>query len=353
MRILVSFLLIVFVAACTNPPDDTAVEGKPAHHTVDGFRNLYVKDPHKNIFMFWKMKLFGPTQWADHEELAHTVDTRPVDLERLLKPGKDLQVTWLGHSTFLIQKDGVNILTDPIFADRAFSSTIIGPKRYIPHVVDYIKLPKIDYVIISHNHYDHLDEVAVQELGDEPLYLVPLKLKDWFVDLGVDPARVLEFDWWDTANFDKLNVEALPSQHWSARSMSDRRKTLWASWSLKLGEEKLWFAGDTGYNEFQFKEIGEKAGPFDLSLIPIGAYAPRDFMKTYHVNPDEAIRIHKDVKAARSIGMHWGAFPLTAEAPAEPKEELQRQRQLRNMSEDEFSTMVVGETLILTPAKDS
>ncbi len=346
MRILFSLFLLVGLASCIGT-NDLPLEGKPAHHTVGGFKNIYVEDPKKNLFDFLKMKHFGGYHWADHEALAATVPTQPVDLEKLTNPPAETQVTWLGHSMFLIQKDGVNILTDPIFGDRSFAVSFMGPKRYTSHVVDYTKLPKIDYVIISHNHYDHLDSVAIAELGDEPKYLVPLKLKDWFVDQGVSPDRVREFDWWDSANFEDLKVQALPSQHWSARSIWDRRETLWASWSLQVGGEKVWFAGDTGYSDVLFREIGEKTGPYHLALIPIGAYEPRDFMKTYHVNPAEAVKIHHDVKAQRSIGMHWGTFPLTAEAPMAPVEELTRQKKLGHVGEDEFIAMTMGGTVRL------
>lgn len=239
------------------------------------------------------------------------------------------------------------MLTDPVFGDRSFGVFFMGPKRYVPHVIDYQKLPKIDYVIISHNHYDHLDSVATQVLGNGPTYLVPLGLKDWYLDQGIAQAKVQEFDWGDKADYNELKVQALSAQHWSARGIFDRRETLWASWALNIGGRDIWFAGDTGYNPIQFKKIGEKAGPFDLALIPIGAYEPRSFMKTYHVTPEEAILIHQDVNAKKSIGMHWGTFPLTAEAPYEPVEELARQREKHGVSREEFSEMVMGQTLTI------
>jgi len=346
LRILLSFFLLISLVAC-NSNIDVSVEGKPAHHTVDGFKNVYVKDPNKNLFDFLKMKFFGGFEWADHESLATTVPTKMVDVEKLHNPPAGLQITWLGHSTFLIQKDGVNVLSDPIFGDRSFGVTFMGPKRYAPHVIDYKQLPKIDYVIISHSHYDHLDSIAVSELGNEPKYLVPLKLKSWFLDRGISKENVMEFDWGDKVRFNNLDVTALPSQHWSARGLFDRRETLWASWALNLGGEKIWFAGDTGYNPVQFKEIGERSGPFDVALIPIGAYEPRGFMKTYHVNPEEAVKIHQDVKATQSIGMHWGTFPLTAEAPMAPVEELAKQKQNYKLGENEFIAMTMGETQLI------
>ena len=301
------------------------------------------------------MRIFGGVEWADHEETADQVPYQKLDLARVKNPPKDqLQVSWLGHSTFLIQYQGINILTDPVFSDRASPLSWAGPKRYTEHVVDYSLLPKIDFVVISHNHYDHLDVGAVNTfLGTSPdvRYLVPLGLKHWLTNEGVPPANVQEFDWWDVAQnppFDGLiSIQAQPSQHWSARGLFDRRETLWASWRIEIADKSIWFAGDTGYNPVGFKEIGERAGPVDLALIPIGAYAPRSFMKTYHVNPEEAVMIHQDVKARRSIGMHWGTYPLTAEVPMDPPMRLAVAREKSGLDDREFQTLTLGETVVI------
>ena len=140
-------------------------------------------------------------------------------------------------------------------------------------------------MVISHNHYDHLDRKTIRILGNEPRYLVPLKLSQWFTDLDIEAARVIEFDWWDSQRVAGINITATPSQHWSGRGLFDRNETLWASWLIEFGDFNVWFGGDTGYNEVQFKEIGERWNDIDLALIPIGAYAPRWFMMTSHVNP--------------------------------------------------------------------
>ena len=243
----------------------------------------------------------------------------------------------------------LNILTDPVFANRASPVSFAGPLRYIPHVIDYKELPPIDYVIISHNHYDHLDKTAIHQLGNTPIYMVPLRLKAWFIENGISSDRIKELDWWDTASFTNATFKALPSQHWSARGLFDRRKTLWASWRINLKGTSIWFAGDTGYNDKQFKEIGNKLGPVDLALIPIGGYLPRAFMRPYHVNPHEALKIHKDVKAKQSIGMHWGTFPLTAEGPNDPIVELAKQRKKFKITHNEFMSIAVGETIDLKP----
>lgn len=326
---------------------DTLKADIPAHHTENGFTNPHIDEPDKNFFSFLRMRFFGDEQWADHEALAEQIPVQPVDIERITSPQNKLQVTWLGHSTFLIQYQGKNVLTDPIFSDRASPMSFAGPKRYIPHVIDYTKLPPIDAVVISHSHYDHLDVEAVEILVNNTHFFVPLKLKQWFIDQDVSAKNVTELDWWQSQEHNGVSLQALPSQHWSARGIGDRFETLWASWSIKIADKHVWFAGDTGYNPIQFKQIGDAVSAVDLALIPIGAYAPRWFMQTYHVNPEEAVQIHQDIGALKSIGMHWGTFPLTAEPPAEPPQKLDEAKQRMQIDDQAFITMVVGQTLIV------
>ncbi|MCB2099698.1 MAG: MBL fold metallo-hydrolase [Rhodobacterales bacterium] len=351
--------LCLTLAAC-NPATREVVQtdpDRPAHHAPGGgFRNTQITDPSKTLFDYLAMKHFGNHPWADHAARAAEVPVHPVDMAAIGAPGAAPQVTWLGHSTFLIQAGGMAVLTDPVFADRASPFSFAGPRRYVPHVIDYAALPPIDLVIISHNHYDHLDETAIGILGNGPRYAVPLGLKAWFTDQGVAPDRVTEFDWWDEKTLAGRPVTALPSQHWSARGLGDRRRTLWASWLLELPGLTLWFAGDTGYNPVQFKQIGQhvrdKGGAIDLGLIPIGGYLPRSFMGPYHVNPEEALYVHRDVGARRSIGMHWGTFPLTAEGPGDPVRDLAAGRDRLGIAPEAFSTMAVGETRVVQPAPD-
>ena len=351
-RILIALLLSsALLASCSFSPAEEQLEGAPAHHTTRGFKNLYIEEPNKSFFTFLRMRLFGDEPWADHEKTAADVPFQMLDVDRITSPAPDqLQVSWLGHSTFLVQYQGINILTDPIFSDRASPFGFAGPKRYTQHVVNYSQLPPIDFVVISHNHYDHLDDTAARMLGNRPVYLVPLGLTDWFTDQGISPTRIREFDWWDVATPETpgpaIRVEAQPSQHWSARGLFDRRKTLWASWRIELAGKTLWFVGDTGYNPRLFKEIGERAGPVDLAFIPIGAYDPRSFMQTYHVDPDEAVMIHGDIGAKQSLGMHWGTYPLTAEEPMDPPRRLAAAREREGLSEKDFRALTLGQTII-------
>lgn len=350
-KIVLILIGMALVASCSFSPREYALQGAPDHHTNIGFKNLYIEEPNKSFFSFIRLRMFGNEPWADHSKTAGQVPFQLLEMDRVNGPPVELQVSWLGHSTFLIQYQGLNILTDPMFSDRASPASFAGPKRYVPHVVDYASLPRIDFVVISHNHYDHLDDSAVQILGADPIYLVPLGLKDWFLDQNVAEARVLELDWWQVADPQRtgpgLRIQAQPSQHWSARGLFDRRKTLWASWNIKIGDKTIWFAGDTGYNPRLFKEIGQRSGPVDLGLIPIGAYDPRSFMQTYHVDPDEAVMIHNDVGARQSIGMHWGTFPLTAEEPMDPPRRLQAARARAGMNPETFKALDLGQTVLI------
>ena len=185
------------------------------------------------------------------------------------------------------------------------------------------------------------------QLANAPTYLVPLGLKQWFVDVGIDPAKVIELDWWQTFRTDRVTFTATPSQHWSGRGLFDREQTLWAAWHIDIEDFSVWFAGDTGYNDFQFKAVAERWGGVDLALIPIGSYAPRWFMQKHHVNPEEAIRIHQDVNARLSIGMHWGTFQLSAEPMMEPRQRLQQLIAENGLSRGEFVTLAIGESITL------
>ncbi len=353
LRLAAVFAGLLAAPACQAAEGDERPPETPEHHTDGGFRNPHIEPSAKNIFDYMAVKFFGETDWADHAAHADDVPRRMVSLRATPPEADEFEVTWLGHSTFLIRVGGLVLLTDPVFSDRASPVGFAGPERYVPHVMDYADLPPVDYVVISHSHYDHLDTAAIRHLADGPTYLVPLGLASWFVENGVDETRVHEFDWWDRRAFDAVSVQATPSQHWSARGLFDRNETLWASWLLDIRGARLWFAGDTGYNDVQFKQIGARAGGIDLALIPIGGYAPRWFMGPHHVDPEGAIRIHRDIEARRSIGMHWGTFPMTAEAPLDPPRELARQIERHGLTDSEFVWMTLGQTLRVAGATGS
>lgn len=286
------------------------------------------------------MRYFGDDQWFDYDGQAHKVP-RADKSAGLNTPDPNVPtITWLGHSSTLVQYHGINILTDPIFSDIASPVCFAGPERITPVPVSIEQLPPIDIVLISHNHYDHLDEASVKQIGDQATWMVPLRYKSWFSDLGIN--RVIEFDWWDSQQHGQILVTATPSQHWTGRGLFDRYQQLWAAWAVQIDGFKFWFAGDTGYNDMQFKEIGQRLGPFDLGIIPIGAYAPRWFMQDMHVNPEEAVQIHLDIGARFSVGVHWGTFPLTAEPIDEPPRRLKAAAE--GLQSSDFVSLALGES---------
>lgn len=343
------FSLFSLLSACRSA-DSSPTQAKPAHHTENGFRNLYTDPIDKTPFNFVKMKYFGDEPFADHKAEAYRVPIAEPELGDIQRPGPQPQVTWLGHSTFLLQYRGVNVLFDPILTSRASPVSFAGPERLVKMPIGLEDLPQIDVVIISHNHYDHLDTETIQMLGDTPLYLVPLKLGEWFIDAGITDERVVEFDWWDQWQQGPLTATATPSQHWSARGLFDRFETLWAAWHVQIDDFSVWFGGDTGYNPVQFKEVGQRWPDIDLGLIPIGAYAPRWFMAQQHVSPEEGLQIHRDIGAKQSIGMHWGTFQLSAEPIMEPAERLALAVAKSELDEHSFITVAVGETRRYTPS---
>ena len=257
-------------------------------------------------------------------------------------------LTWIGHASFLMQVDGINILTDPHLTKRASPVVFAGPSRTTPPGLDIDDLPEIDVIVISHNHYDHLDyqtilNITRKQINNQPLILVPLKLKKLLESFGA--RNVKELGWWDATSFKNLNIHAVPVQHWSNRSFNTN-KTLWCGWVFENKNFKCIFVGDTGYSK-DFATIQQKFGHMDLSLIPIGAYAPRWFMKDHHCNVEEAIQIHKDLKSKKSIAMHWGTFQLTDEPMDEPVKLLKKLTVEKNLLSNEFIAMTHGESKIL------
>ena len=230
-------------------------------------------------------------------------------------------VTWVGHSTLLVQLDGVNLLTDPQWSQRASPVSFAGPRRVSPPGLKLEDLPRIHAVVISHDHYDHLDEATVKRLvaAHRPRFIVPLGLKAWFADLGI--TEVDELDWWGAVTLKGLTFTCVPAQHFSGRTPWDRNRRLWSGWVVAGRDKRLYFAGDTGYFD-GFKGIGARLGPFDLAAIPIGAYVPQVIMKASHTTPEEALRAFADVRGERFVPIHWGTFDLAEEPLEEPPQRL-------------------------------
>jgi N-acyl-phosphatidylethanolamine-hydrolysing phospholipase D len=254
-----------------------------------------------------------------------------------------LQLTWIGHATFLIQHRGKNVLTDPIFGHCGTPVPWVTLRRAAPPGLPLASLPPISDVLISHSHYDHLDKPTVKLLGDSPNYWLPAGLANWFQRQGTH--RCHQLDWWQSTVLpDGMEIHCVPAQHFAARGLFDRNGTHWCGWVVRTSERSVYFAGDTGYCPV-FKEIGARFGGFDLALIPIGAYRPRWLMKPMHVDPEEAVQIHLDVRSRGSVAGHWGTFTLTDEPLNEPPLLLQRVLAQRSLPPGEFRVLNFGESI--------
>ena len=267
--------------------------------------------------------------------------------------GDGIRVTMVGHATLLIQVDGLNFLTDPVFAERASPVQFAGPKRVNPPGVNFGDLPPIDYVLLSHNHYDHMDLATLESLSSKhgATIICPLG-NDTIVKSRAPQANFICGDWHDTAKLNaNVNLHFEPCHHWSARGTKDRRMALWAAFLLETSAGKIYHIGDTGFHDgINYRALHEKHGEIDLAILPIGAYEPRWFMKGQHQNPDEAVRGHKMIRAKTSIGHHWGTFQLTDEAIEAPIEALAQAKLQHGLEDGEFIPLRPGETWTQTSA---
>jgi N-acyl-phosphatidylethanolamine-hydrolysing phospholipase D len=333
-------------------PKNLRFDPARSHHTPTGFRNNYPQRP--------------PTP-AEIDRLSAEVKTSAnvgplrVDLSPVAPNLPFLHanraqpaVTWIGHSTVLMQMGGRNVLTDPIFARRASPVPFAGPKRLQAPGVKLHDLPPIDLVVISHNHYDHLNLASVRALSKQPagppIFAVPLGLDQWFRrNLRRLPAdRVRVFDWWDTTELAGLNVSLVPTHHWSARTPWNRNQNLWGAWIAETGDGfRFFFSGDLAWSA-DIADIAERFSGFDLAAIAIGHYEPRWFMKNNHVNPDEAVRVHRTLRAKRSLAIHHGTFArLTLEPLDQPLIDLAGARKAHGVSDEAFFALRHGETKLL------
>jgi N-acyl-phosphatidylethanolamine-hydrolysing phospholipase D len=259
--------------------------------------------------------------------MAGAFRERPGAPERIANDGAFLRenarhsvptVTWVGHATLLVQMDHVSFLTDPIWSDKPSPVSFLGPRRFVPPGVALADLPPIDFVVISHNHYDHLDLPTLQALAErDPAtrFFVPLANGELLRDEGI--ANVTELDWGGSAEVRGVRIHCLPAQHWSRRGLADDQRALWASWAVTGAERRFYFAGDTGYFD-GFARIGRAFGGFDLAAVPIGAYEPTAMMRPSHLDPEEAVQAAVDLGARRALAMHFGTFDLSDEPLAEP-----------------------------------
>lgn len=286
--------------------------------------------PDKDFFSVLKWH-FGPKK-AEWKKVENQTFFTPTS-----QRSKDVKITLIGHSTVLIQIDNVNILTDPHFSERASPVSWAGPTRVAEPAIKFENLPSIDVVLISHDHYDHLDIPTLKKLQKKsyPTILVGLGNNKLLASEGIE--NVMEVDWWDKFSINGINIHFTPVQHWSARGIFDKRKTLWGGFYIEASK-KIFFAGDTGYGTGKvFNLIHQRYGNMDIGLIPIGAYEPRWFMKNAHINPEEAVKIFKDLGIQKAIGIHFATFAgLTNEPKSQPKEDLLKALKAHNIEEDKF-----------------
>ena len=261
---------------------------------------------------------------------------------RVLRNAKAPHVTWIGHATLLVQLDGVNILTDPHFGDTASPVAFAGPRRLIPPGLRFEDLPPVHAVVISHDHWDHLDLPTVQRLSREhgPRFFVPLGLKAWLEERGV--GNVVELDWWQTHTFGGLTFACTPVQHSSGRWLHDQNRRLWSSWVVQSPTRRLLFLGDTGYHP-SLAEIG-KLGPFDLVMMPVGGYSSFHRGHPNHVNPEEAVQLFEEVGGRLMVPMHWGTFDMNREPLDEPPARTLEEALKRGI-EERMAILSPGQTI--------
>ncbi|TKT82827.1 MBL fold metallo-hydrolase [Aquamicrobium sp. LC103] len=260
--------------------------------------------------------------------------------------GKGLRVTMIGHATLLIQLAGVNILTDPVWSQRASPFAFAGPKRVNAPGVAFEDLPRIDLVLVTHNHYDHLDVATLARLArdHDPLIVTALG-NDAIIARAVPGARMEALDWGQALEADGITIHAEPTHHWSARGVGDRRMALWASFALVTPAGSIYHVGDTGFHEgINYRKAAEKHGGFRLALLPVGAYEPRWFMEAQHQNPEEAVEGMLLARAAFAAGHHWGTFHLTNEPIDEPREKLFEALDARGIARERFRPLQPGES---------
>jgi L-ascorbate metabolism protein UlaG (beta-lactamase superfamily) len=322
--------------AWTNPYHDPA---KP-HHTPQGFRNLEPSTRGQGDLGRWRRErreagLPHPPQ-AGYDAFRQTW-WQPADFGA---PGD--AAWWLGHACVLLRLGDLHVLTDPALSPRASPLSFAGPKRRTPPAADVDALPRVDVVLISHNHYDHLDRRSVRRLArrfPQARFLGPLGLARWLRRHGVRHAE--ELDWWQETAVGDAIFTCVPARHWSARTPWDRNRSLWSGWVARKGGFRFYFAGDTGYSE-RLAEIGARLGPIDLAALPIGAYAPRWFMHGHHVDPAQAVRLHRELGCRRSLAIHWGAFDLADDPLDEPPALLAEALRAQGVSADDFRTLHIG-----------
>ena len=333
-------------------PARGAGDTRAAHHAPDGsFRNPWPDSEPRGWrdVLRWRRQRRGQSLAADPARGSFPTTRPEIAFPRA--PATENAATWIGHSTVLLQFGGLNIITDPVFSQRAFPVQWAGPRRIMDPAIEIHALPPLDIVLLSHTHYDHLDKRAVRQLArahPNATWVMPLGVGAYVRGWGV--REIVELDWWQQWTVGTLRVTATPARHFSARRLGDRNKTLWSGFAFELQGKRALFAGDTAYHG-QFGQVGERCGPFDFVMIPIGAYDPRWFMHVVHVAPEEAVQIYQDLVSPHAgrplplmLGIHWGTFRLTDEAMDEPPKRTFERWRAVGLDDDRLWIARFGET---------
>jgi N-acyl-phosphatidylethanolamine-hydrolysing phospholipase D len=310
------------------------------------FVNRDLKKRRVRIWKFLTSMLFPMMYHRDWPKYFHTQEGQVFNARE-----SGLRAYFVNHATFLVQIEGINILTDPIWSKRASPFTFVGPKRVTNPGIKFDDLPKIDAVLISHDHYDHLDLPTLIELKRkfDPKFFVGLGVKELLVRYGI--TKVAEMAWGESRAMNvNMQVAFVPSQHHSGRGCFDLDSSLWGGFVVNGAKFSFYFLGDTGYNESMFQEVREKFPSLDLALIPIGAYENREILRRVHVNPEEAVLIHKILAPKKSIPMHYGTFKLSTEGYSAPLRDLESAMRKWNVSADEFAPIAFGQSVVF-PAR--
>jgi N-acyl-phosphatidylethanolamine-hydrolysing phospholipase D len=276
--------------------------------------------------------------WVSLKPRSGAAEAVPYDAAAL---SSEPSITWIGHSCFSVRMDGVAFLTDPMFSRRASPFSFMGPRRMVAPGVPLGELPRVDFVVLTHDHYDHTDLPTVKHLASQGIpFIVPLGMAAWIRAAG---GEATELNWWQETEVGGVRVTCVPARHFSGRSLRDRNRRLWCGWVVSGRTRRFYSAGDTAYPD-HFDEIGERLGPMDLAAVPIGAYLPAAMMHPVHTTPEEAFQIARDVRADKAVAMHFGTFDLSDEPVEEPPRRFRAEAERQGWSPDRAWVMKIGET---------
>lgn len=321
-----------------------------SHHSPEGFTNLSPGGHQPGEVKRWRKerKAAGlPLPPAGGYEHFIATWWQPAEID---VSGSENKLWWLGHSTILLRLQNQYILTDPVFSRRASPLSFAGPERRTPIALSIADLPAIDAVVISHNHYDHLDDKSIRLLlarFPDITFFAPLGLKRWLRQRGA--RDVIELDWWQSVTRQGVVYTAVPAQHWSMRTFWDRNASLWCGWVIGRRDWRFWFPGDTGYTP-ELLQIPARLGNIDVAALPIGAYAPRWFMATNHMDPQQAVKLWEQLDKPLAFPIHWGVFELADESLDEPVRELQEALNETVSGFSNFTPLRIGQYLTLPDA---